>query len=83
MVTDGRSNINRSQTIPEAENVRGDGIIVFAVGIGRRINIAALNAIASSPNFVSLLTDFNVLEFQSLQRILSVEACRSKCCMGW
>ena len=78
VVTDGRSNVNRSQTIPEAENVRGDGIIVFAVGIGRRINMAELNAMASSPNFVSLLRDFNVLEFQSLQRILSVEACRSK-----
>ena len=83
VVTDGMSNVNSGQTIPEAENVRGDGIIVFAVGIGRRINMAELNAMASSPNFVSLLRDFNVLEFQSLQRILSVEACRSKCCMGW
>ena len=83
VITDGRSNVNRDQTIPEAENVRGDGIIVFAVGIGRQINMAELNAMASSPNFVSLLSNFNVLEFQSLQRILSVKACRSKCCMGW
>ena len=83
VITDGRSNVNSGQTIPEAENVRGDGIIVFAVGIGRWINMAELNAMASSPNFVSLLNNFNVLEFQSLQRILSVEACRSKCCMGW
>lgn len=77
VITDGRSNVNRSQTIPEAEAVREDGIIVFAVGIGNRINMAELNAIASSPNFVSRLSDFNVLGFQSLQRILSVEACRS------
>lgn len=76
VVTDGRSNINRSRTIPEAEAVRAAGIIVFAVGIGNRINMAELNAMASSPNFVSLLNNFDVLGFQSLQRILSVEACR-------
>ena len=76
VVTDGRSNVNRSRTIPEAEAVRGAGITVFAVGIGNRINMDELNAMASSPNFVSLLNDFDVLGFQSLQRILSVEACR-------
>ena len=76
VVTDGRSNVNRSWTIPEAEAVREAGIIVFAVGIGKRINMTELNAMASSPNFVSLLNDFDVLGFQSLQRILSVEACR-------
>ena len=76
VVTDGGSNINSSRTIPEAEAVRGAGITVFAVGIGNRINMAELNAMASSPNFVSLLNDFDVLGFQSLQRILSVEACR-------
>ena len=76
VVTDGRSNRNRSRTIPEAEAVRAAGIIVFAVGIGNRINMAELNAMASSPNFVSLLNNFDVLGFQSLQRILSVEACR-------
>ena len=76
VVTDGRSNVNESQTIPEAEAVRAAGIIVFAVGIGNRINMAELNAMASSPNFVSLLSNFDVLGFQSLQRILSVEACR-------
>ena len=76
VVTDGRSNVNGSRTIPEAEAVRAAGIIVFAVGIGNRINMAELNAMASSPNFVSLLNNFDVLGFQSLQRILSVEACR-------
>ena len=76
MVTDGGSNVNSSRTIPEAEAVRGAGIIVFAVGIGNLINMDELNAMASSPNFVSLLNDFDVLGFQNLQRILSVEACR-------
>ena len=76
VVTDGGSNMNRYRTIPEAEAVRGAGIIVFAVGIGSLINMTELNAMASSPNFVSLLNDFDVLGFQSLQRILSVEACR-------
>lgn len=75
VVTDGRSNVNRSLTIPTAMAVRQADITVFAVGVGNSVNREELDAIGSGPNFVSLLTDFNLMEFQSLQRRLSVEAC--------
>lgn len=78
VVTDGQSNINRSQTIPAAEALHAAGIIVFAVGVGSSINMDELMAIGSSPNTVSLLSDFNLQEFQGLQRILSIETCVGK-----
>ena len=78
VVTDGRSNVNSSLTIPTAIAVRQADIIVFAVGVGNSINREELDAISSGPNFVSLLSDFDLMEFQSLQRRLSVEACVGK-----
>ena len=78
VVTDGRSSVNTSGTIPEAEAVHAEGITVFSVGVGRRVDMDELNAIASSPDLVSHLSDFNILEFQSYQLILSDEACTGK-----
>ena len=83
VVTDGQSNVNQSQTIPSAQAVQSDGITVFAIGVGERINMDELNAIASRPDLVALLSDFNVKEFQSLQRTLSIEACRGKLMYGY
>ena len=78
VVTDGMSNINRTETIPAAEAVHDAGIIVFAVGVGNRINTDELNAIASRPELVTLLPYFSIRQFQSLQRTLTIETCRSK-----
>ena len=80
VVTDGRSNINESQTIPQAELVREAGITAFAAGVigNKGVNMDELNAIASSPSFVSLLSSFTVVELQGLQRTLSAEACMGK-----
>ena len=83
VVTDGQSNVNQSQTIPSAQAVHADGITVFSIGVGERINMDELNAIASRPDLVALLSDFNVEEFQSLQRTLSIEACRGKLMHGY
>ena len=34
VLTDGESNVNKEDTIPEANAARQEGIILFAVGIG-------------------------------------------------
>lgn len=78
VVTDGRSNVNRSLTLPSAEALHDDGVTVFAVGVGRRIDMEELSNIASSDNFVILLSQFNLMEFVGLQRRISAEACISK-----
>lgn len=78
VITDGRSNVNPSETIPAAQRLHDDGVIVFGVGVGDRLNLAELNAIASSPNFRVLLDSFSVTEFTTLQRTISSEACIGK-----
>ena len=79
VVTDGRSNVNDSLTVPSAEALHDDGVTVFAVGVGRRIDTDELNSIATSANFVVLLSEFNLMEFVGLQRRISAEACISEC----
>ena len=78
VVTDGRSNVNGSLTVPSAEALHDDGVTVFAVGVGRNIDMDELSSIASSENFVILLSQFNLMEFVGLQRRISAEACISK-----
>lgn len=78
VVTDGRSNINSSLTIPSAEALHRAGVTVFAIGVGGNINMNELNGIASSESFVILLSKFNLMEFVGLQRRISVEACMGK-----
>ncbi|GAB1610759.1 hypothetical protein Ahia01_001362400 [Argonauta hians] len=63
LLTDGVSNINALQTIPEAEAVRAQNIHIYAVGIGLA-ETTELNQIASSPPSENSFTvqDFNELE---------------------
>jgi collagen type VI alpha len=48
VITDGLSNVNAEQTIPEAELARKQGIHIFAIGVGVS-DSWELNAIASQP----------------------------------
>jgi len=48
VITDGESNVNAQQTIPEAEKARDQGIHVFALGVGLS-DPWELNGIASKP----------------------------------
>ncbi len=75
VITDGRSNVNQSETIPSAQRLHNDSVIVFGVGVGRRINMNELQAIASAPQYMVLLNSFNAIEFATLQRTISAEAC--------
>lgn len=79
LITDGRSNIDEKLTIPSARALHRDGVVVFAVGIGRkRIRIEELREVASRPELANLIGGFDVTELQGLQRILSDEACRGE-----
>ena len=49
VLTDGRSNIQNSNTIPEADLAKDDDIHMMAVGVGRRVGHNEINGIASSP----------------------------------
>ena len=79
VITDGRSNVNQSETIPSARRLHNDSVIVFGVGVGNNINLNEVRAIASAPEFVLLLSSFNAMEFANLQRTISAEACIGEC----
>ena len=79
VITDGRSNIDANLTIPSARALHGDGVMVFAVGIGRlKIRVQELTGIASRPQFATLIGGFNLVELQGVQRVLSDQACRGE-----
>ena len=73
-----RSNINRSLTIPSALAVREEGVTVYSVGVGNNLDLDELNAIASAPDNVRLIRDFDVVEFSGLRSEITAEACTGK-----
>ena len=77
VVTDGFSN-SFSATVTAANNLHATGVQAFAVGVGSNVNDAELEAIASDPSQVSLLTGFDVSQFEALQMSISSAACTGK-----
>ncbi|XP_076459446.1 LOW QUALITY PROTEIN: uncharacterized protein LOC143292771 [Babylonia areolata] len=65
VVTDGVSNINSRQTIPEAEQARAEGIHIYAIGIGLT-DTTELDGIASKPVEKN---SFAVQEFSELRSL--------------
>ncbi|XP_069108493.1 collagen alpha-4(VI) chain-like [Argopecten irradians] len=63
VVTDGVSNINSRETVPEAEATRNDGIDIYALGIGI-VDTVELEQIASKPleDYLYTVKDFSELE---------------------
>jgi hypothetical protein len=75
VITDGRSNVNSSLTIPSALALRDMGATVYSVGVGYSINMDELLAIASSPDNVQLLDGFEAMEFDGLRSRITSDAC--------
>ena len=67
VITDGESNYDPDMTIPEANNARDSGVIMFAVGIGDQVSQNELIGIGNTPSsdFV-----FNADDFATLPAIL-------------
>ncbi|GFR74758.1 collagen alpha-6(VI) chain [Elysia marginata] len=64
IATDGRST-NRAETIRQADMLRNEGYIVYAVAIGNNLDLAEVNAIATDPSRV-----YQVQSFDDLQAFL-------------
>ena len=60
LITDGFSSINPLDTIPQAEEARGRGIMLYAIGISLP-DIDELNAITGNTDRVFLVDDFEGL----------------------
>ena len=64
LLSDGRSNIEAGQTSFQAARARDFGIRVVSVAIGRDVNMAELNDVASAPETdnVFVLSDVNDID---------------------
>ena len=74
VITDGRST-NASHTALEADKTRSKGIHLFAVGVGNRIDIRELYAIASRPrqDYAFRVRSFAALD--SIKELLAIQTC--------
>ena len=75
--TDGQSN-TPSLTIQAAQAVHSTGIVIYSFGIGSGIDINELNAIASSPSNVFVISNFSPDQFAAKLLPLRTSACTSK-----
>ena len=76
VLTDGISN-SAAQTISAASAIHSfePSINVYAIGVGSNLNQAELNAIASQPSYVSLISSFDISLLENLQQQQSYELC--------
>lgn len=72
VITDGESD-KPDETAIEADAVHAEGIVVFAIGVGLAVKRAELERIASQPEYVFTVDNYDQLN--SLLSILAVKAC--------
>lgn len=74
LISDGNSNINADNTVPEADRARSQGIDVYSVGLGRNPNLPELNDISNDPDSeyvvrLPSLTDVDSAANELLERL--------------
>ncbi len=65
--TDGASNLDETETLPQAIAARVEGIHIISVAVGSDLSLPELEGIASDPNSQNL---FTVESFDNLQRLI-------------
>jgi collagen type VI alpha len=74
IVTDGESNINHTETIPEAKLARQAGIEIYAIGVGVS-KVEELNGIAGKPE-----NRFDIEKFEQLE--YNLDSVYKSLCIG-
>ncbi len=77
VITDGRS-YDTQDTAVEANAAREDGIHLFAIGVGKKVDQAELDLIASHPTeeYSFMVENFNVLK--NIRNLLVEKTCTGK-----
>ena len=77
VMTDGRSNINATDTLIAAERVHAfrPAILVYVVGVTGNVNEVELNTIATAPEFIDRLESFDASLLQESQEERAYEIC--------
>ena len=74
LITDGYSS-NKPYTEREAKNARLDGIKLFAIGIGKKIDTTELQSVASEPKSQFVFTAKNFDLLKSIKTLVVTKAC--------
>ncbi|KAI0236872.1 hypothetical protein LSAT2_012642 [Lamellibrachia satsuma] len=69
--------LNNENLIPSAQKAKEEGIEIFVVGVGSEIDFSEIEAIATAPDFVYRVINFDVLNGIT-QEIVSLNNCFSK-----
>lgn len=74
ILTDGQSN-DVHRTMAEASKAKSEGIALFVIGIGKQVDEAELEAIASKPLDIYMFTVGNFDALDSIKEQLAIRAC--------
>ena len=77
VITDGRSNIQEDNTIPEAELAKNEDIRVMTVGVGRRVGISEINGMASTPSSDNTFLLVNESDMNEVADLILDQLCES------
>ncbi|XP_050400838.1 collagen alpha-4(VI) chain isoform X2 [Patella vulgata] len=72
ILTDGKSRYT-DKTLLEAQRCKNDGIVLFTIGIGDKIDMKELNAVGTNPSYVFQVAGFDVL--YEIRQKLAFKAC--------
>ena len=75
--TDGKSNIQNVNTIPEADLAKDDGIHMMAVGVGRRVGQNEINGMASSPSSDNAFMLEDASELDDIANLILDQLCEN------
>lgn len=78
VITDGKSG-NREETKIEAKVLREAGISVFAVGVGKRVDVEELHLIASEPSRDHVFHVENYEALHKIKELLAAKTCKGGC----
>ena len=77
VITDGKSD-NREQTKIQARQLREAGIHVFAVGVGKGVDLQELYLIGSTPSSDYVFTVDNYAALDSIKKLLAAKTCEGE-----
>ena len=78
LITDGPSNKDSWQTVPNAESARNASITIFVIGAGRGVDPVEMEGIAGSKDRMTYVSDFDEMLSEATMKTMYSKICR-KC----
>lgn len=78
LITDGPSNKDSRQTVPNAQSARNAGINIFVIGVGSQVDPVEMKSITGSKDRMSYVWDFDEILRESTMKMMYSKIC-GKC----